>query len=405
MTSLFGIGWPSSKSTSELHGRPDPPLGYKIIPVPRGAIIDPLDEREATCTICCHNNIAKSLIALGQVLYASTTLYRATGNQVAQYGYAAFGLTVTLYAAMSVVNLTAALFCPTFPETYLVESSVLREARACGGKFHGIVGRLVEEDFKLKVTESETSPGVFVPDQPIHFYQRPNLSETLQVDRGSVLPTRRKAASETLEREVSPLVQSSNAAEDELSSTIEATAPRPTLLLFEPVAEFSDNTEELIMLVPAFSPFKLRRSNVYKEGIVQKASWNYEKARWDVKFAGKVRERELIYLFRAIFILLLGTFINGIPFVVIGCISKYQKGLSTLAQRTWIMGWLCFGQGYVLGTFLIGFLTRQFGHYLPAPWLHLLRLTLEVGLMVPAIGGLVVVGQMLKAYGSCTLLA
>jgi hypothetical protein len=135
---------------ANLHGRPDLPFGYRLIPVPRGVIIDPLDELEAACTICCHNNIAKSLNAIGQVLYARTTIYRAIGNQAAQYGYIAFGLTATPYAAMSVVNLTAALFCPTFPETYLVETSGLGEAQARSGKFHGIVGRLVEEDVALK---------------------------------------------------------------------------------------------------------------------------------------------------------------------------------------------------------------------------------------------------------------
>jgi hypothetical protein len=74
----------------------------------------------------------------------------------------------------------------------------------------------------------------------MHFYQRPNLSETLQIDLDSVLLTRCNAALETLEPEVYPLVhvQPSDAAEDELSSMIEASIPRLTLPLFEPVLEF-----------------------------------------------------------------------------------------------------------------------------------------------------------------------
>jgi hypothetical protein len=80
------------------------------------------------------------------------------------------------------------------------------------------------------------------------------------------------------------------------------------------------------MLVPAFSLVKLRTSHAYKECIVRKATWNHKKPRWDVKFAGKVKRRELVYLFRANVILLLGTLINAISFVVIGGISKYQKG-------------------------------------------------------------------------------
>jgi hypothetical protein len=52
---------------------------------------------------------------------------------------------------MSVVNLIAALFYPDYPEAYLVETSILEEARSRGGEFHGVVGRLVEAESSLEV--------------------------------------------------------------------------------------------------------------------------------------------------------------------------------------------------------------------------------------------------------------
>jgi hypothetical protein len=43
-------------------------------------------------------NLPKAIIAVVQLIYATTTLYQARGNQVTIYGYAAFGLTVVSYA-------------------------------------------------------------------------------------------------------------------------------------------------------------------------------------------------------------------------------------------------------------------------------------------------------------------
>jgi hypothetical protein len=64
-----------------------------------------------------------------QLIYAITTLYRTRGDQIAIFGYAAFGLTVTQYAWMSFVNLLGNWVCPHYPSLYLVESPTLSELR------------------------------------------------------------------------------------------------------------------------------------------------------------------------------------------------------------------------------------------------------------------------------------
>ncbi|PNP57724.1 hypothetical protein FNYG_15206 [Fusarium nygamai] len=104
--------------------------------------------------IALNYNATKILISLGQTLYSVFTLYRTRGDQVARYGYAAFGLTVAPFAVMSTVNLLGNLIVPTYPKMYLVESAGLRKAREEGIYIDGVVGRLVEtekekEDFCL----------------------------------------------------------------------------------------------------------------------------------------------------------------------------------------------------------------------------------------------------------------
>jgi hypothetical protein len=54
---------------------------------------------------------------------------------------------------MSIVNLTAALFCPDFPQKYFVKTSILSEALSSKGKFHNIVGELREDKPILKQTK------------------------------------------------------------------------------------------------------------------------------------------------------------------------------------------------------------------------------------------------------------
>jgi hypothetical protein len=73
------------------------------------------------------------------------------------------------------------------------------------------------------------------------------------------------------------------------------------------------------------------------------------------------------------------------PYAIIGGISGFQDGESTRAQRGWTISWLVFGQvfGGLLGP-------RE---YFFLPW------------GAPAIGGFVVVGQMIMADGVCILAA
>jgi len=100
--------------------------------------------------ISSSSNVAKAIVAIFQTVYGSLTLYRARGDQLDRYGFAAFGLTVTPYVVMSITNLMGCLMTPSYPMAYLVHSAVLDELSEKHNDGHpffdGTVGTLVETD-------------------------------------------------------------------------------------------------------------------------------------------------------------------------------------------------------------------------------------------------------------------
>jgi hypothetical protein len=125
--------------------------------VPRDAIVSPLggyDSAEtpevqypAANVVSASYSFPKAFIAIVQLLYAAFTLFRSSGGQITEYGYAAFGLTVTPYALMSLINLIGGLVTPSYPAgaaLYLISSSVMGEAKVWDSIFDGVIGTLYE---------------------------------------------------------------------------------------------------------------------------------------------------------------------------------------------------------------------------------------------------------------------
>ncbi|KUJ21861.1 uncharacterized protein LY89DRAFT_778229 [Mollisia scopiformis] len=82
-------------------------------------------------------NFPKLFVSLAQATWACVTLYRARGDQIERYGYAAFGLTVAPYACMSIINIVANLLAPDYPSIFLVRTPSMDEAEAKGGYCSG----------------------------------------------------------------------------------------------------------------------------------------------------------------------------------------------------------------------------------------------------------------------------
>ncbi|OAL43974.1 hypothetical protein IQ07DRAFT_260839 [Pyrenochaeta sp. DS3sAY3a] len=115
------FGWPVFVHRRIIHGTHSLPNGYSFAILPHDTAFlvpspsSPQDVPSAqtyasTLSLTSTHNMVKATIALAQSAYALTTLYRARGDQIAQFGFAAFGLTVAPYAVMSIVNLLGNLY-------------------------------------------------------------------------------------------------------------------------------------------------------------------------------------------------------------------------------------------------------------------------------------------------------
>ena len=86
-------------------------------------------------TIPSSYSVIQALIGVGQALWAIITIYQARGDQIQQYGYAAFGLTVVPYAFMSVTNAMANLLTPQYSTILVIRTPEMTEAEQQGKAF------------------------------------------------------------------------------------------------------------------------------------------------------------------------------------------------------------------------------------------------------------------------------
>lgn len=98
-------------------------------------------------------SFVKILVGLIQTLYAMYTLYKALGSQIDMYGMVAFGLTVTPYGFMSIINSIAAMVTPEYPSMFLIRTPDMEKAEEAGGKFGGFIAKLIPDAETTKHTE------------------------------------------------------------------------------------------------------------------------------------------------------------------------------------------------------------------------------------------------------------
>ncbi|RYP63526.1 hypothetical protein DL771_009222 [Monosporascus sp. 5C6A] len=85
-------------------------------------------ENKPEAIVASSYNFLKLFISLIQAIWAVTTIYRARGDQIQQYGYAAFGLTVAPYAFMSVMNTLANMLTPDYPSMFLIRTPTMNKS-------------------------------------------------------------------------------------------------------------------------------------------------------------------------------------------------------------------------------------------------------------------------------------
>jgi hypothetical protein len=374
-------------------------------------------ETRSTEDIVYSWSFIKALVSVLQLLYAISSLYRSKGNQIDVYGYAAFGLTVAPYAVMSFINLLGTLVAVEFPKLYMVDSPIMQEALERGGSFAGVVGKLrppnpipAPEGFDFvngRLEGDHDGTGVLVIEREPHGYLKTDGNEA------AVLP------------------------EVNLASVPDADHPRPQEEL-KPRAG--------IVAVPTCLPFA--RAKDFRQRLPEPARRGciadiLEPADWRLMPEGaplNLPNRQNPNLLRALRLAddsigwILGFYIPPIAsLAIVGGLSRWRKGGSTLPQRVWTMMWLVFG--FVLNFRMFQIMDREdmptqlrrgmtrgehrdhralkwalrkivkdepdFDAKIERLPIWRLDIWMIVFYSAPAFGGLVVVGQMLSDYGAC----
>ncbi len=403
-----------------VHGTFILPEGYKFAFVPSDAKVHSIiDETKPpgssySVSIASSYNIAKTLVAIVQTVSAAITIYSTRGNQIESFGYAAFGLTVVPYIIMSIVNLAAQLATPDYPTLYMVRSTEMEEAERRGGAFEGVIGRLSnandhvlkddEEDigFHAQVTrlqDSDTFHGIFSISMSSRYPQEEPTQNS----------SRLLSSSDTMQD-----LQTTPVTEPPVESEAKNEVVVQDCWHLGNVA-ISEITAQNCLYIPCCSRFE-RKSIPVGGRITWPTFWPSlgKSDEADIKYTAQLENpsyprnaHEFYYFFVAP--LCLGL----ISLLVIAGLTRFSKGGSTKAQRGWTMSWLITGMilGFVGPTFssmvssVVEDLIQSESNIIASAWAifwAMLTLAAIFGvLFAAAIGGIVVVIQMLESYGDC----
>lgn len=427
-------------------GFSEPPDQYKFVFVPRNAEVLGLEDSTPTLSsnipdipllrslyrifappvstpkLSSSFNLVRGIVALLQSLYASFTLYHTNGGQVNRYGYAAPGLTVLPYAVMSALNIMANLIAPHYPTLYLVRSEVMEEAeRRKGSPFQYVVGKIVDKpDTKNIVSPGWSEVAGSFKDENTLLYVSPPAEEDEKMVE--ILDGSRQTQTVTIFVPACPRFRRTD--DSQTSPLRRFTESRPGQLEFpryQYLAQrrsrywqalidfFESRTESRFSSHISYLPLPLQLHSPSYVGTLPSRLLPYSISNclWrSQQFVSYIRDKlqdELRLQPLNAFEILLVTFIACAELVVTLALSNFSGQQSTLAQRAWIITWLVAG-------FLAGSAVYSAGRTVSETWksdavsptrLRFVSFCYLVIYGAPAIGGFVVVSQMLKAYGIC----
>jgi len=322
-----------------------------------------LTENKPKTVIAASYSLPKAMVAIVQLGFAVMTLYKSSGTQLDYYGYAAFGLTAIPYALMSFVNLLGNMLVPDYHSLYLIGSDVMDEAIRRGARFDGVVGRLVQDTgastatVEVISTATENEKGESVTFS-YHDETEHKIFPATVIDYSTPslpMKKRRKLVTDLIEtayRDLSPSI-----------------------------------------FIPSCSKFLRHRQYTYPNHanctqMTVEGSFTFSRTNYSPW-------RNLISFINAIVVL-----------AIIGGITQFKARNSTNAQLNWMLRW------YIYGAFYSGFGIEDFIAFQRRPepdmgppnnWWGLLVALPLLCFGAPALGGFVIVVQMLYQYGTCSL--
>jgi len=366
----------------------------------KAAISSSISLPTAPTAISSSYNMIGGLIALAQAIYTSVTLYQTRGDQINQYGCAAFGLTVAPFVLMSIINLIGNIFSPNYDAIYMIETSVMTEARRHGCRFDGVVGKLKEGRGALLNSDigeanwvkSATFEGTgendqltvdIFPSSAVNFesLSSQKLSKVVPGDEENIQLSLTEKGAKINEKEEQKESRKFAVAENTQSEEPDYIIGIPSCPLIGNATSGQNEPRPRPQLREP-DVFILRADPTTLDTCITPGTNNYEPATKAVFFWG----------------LLLAL----APIAIVGGLSHFHAGSSTVAQRAWTMAWL--GSDIIAGVVLGGMLVPT--DKKDAQEHTALGVTVAYSLIfgAPALGGFVVVGQMVKEYGSCITL-
>ncbi|CAI7669213.1 unnamed protein product [Penicillium manginii] len=294
---------------------------------------------------------------------------------------------------MSFVNLLGRVLTPTYSDLYLVQTEIMDEAIQRGGHFENIVGSLLSDP--LPVKDLFVFSGVFKNQH--HGLWEFQLSSKVY-SSGEIEPsTKERLRSAPTNDTMNQVAKGDTHPPSKLSSEDTATSSAES-------KKEDDEEDENVLICPRCYNFQV--------------SENKELPR--VLKGKKIRSGYILF---SISLLIIVT----TPLLVIGVMSRFEPGGSTIAQRVWILGWLLVGMAAINNPFCVDLIfigidnvksrlihrrylkARESGpshrerrHYRQGIKIYLslvMWICVYLGLLAtPAIGRFVVVGQMLREY-------
>ncbi|KDQ51972.1 hypothetical protein JAAARDRAFT_184571 [Jaapia argillacea MUCL 33604] len=364
----------------QIHGRMVLPKGYHLAyPASRVAEMFPFNSPvNKRALLSRSQSWLKMAVSIAQLCYSSATVYQTRGSQLDQYGYAAFGLSVFPYAFMSLANLICVGLVGEYPSLYLLRTRIMDEAEERGGLFNGAVGSWREKKHPC------------VGQRHAHESAKSGCWGAFSLARLSI--------------EVKGLQS------DEMQSK-EDEGSQEILGLLE---EDGDSLQKILVVTTdevtrrfVYQPRKGSATHVFTV-----SSWANQDHIPDGGYVhAKFTQARGWIAFGGLLIATLASLI--LPYIVIFIFSRFEAGRSTIAQRGWMMAWASSGQ---LALLSFGLVNLYFSHFSLSTWEEaaknsafgrgwIPRLVLPslILLPIPAIGGFVAVGRMLKEFGTCSL--
>ncbi|KAJ5832208.1 hypothetical protein N7474_000519 [Penicillium riverlandense] len=401
------------------------PTGYELAYVPSNAIVESIssasadltspEKRNSVYNLSSIYSLSTAVVAIVQIIYASATLYRSRGDQVAKYGYAAFGFTVLPYLIMSFVNLVGNLVTPRYSTLYLVRTEMMDEAVERGGYFEGTTARLESAQLQLK------HGFVFEAELQEHEHRGGEERWEFQVggvDVGSSDDELEKVNNASIGADSAP-GEAVTAADIPLVVQHDGESPKESA---EEETKVKETVEEKSEDAKARNKEAMDDADNKKPLLIIPSCYNFKVATQTRGFFSSSNPTLFDWHHRIIF-WMLQLLIAAVPFIVIGAMSRFKANHSTTAQRAWIMSWLSLGMTLVLNAFLSNYMVRlgfaaHKSHRLwrtdrSGPLKHrfgwsvfgvVVVVVFVCAWATPTIGGFTMVAKMLRENGSCTLI-